>query len=223
MYGVLLGLLFFTSCGPSRFVEPLEEKEFSLGGALGGPIIDYAGTPIPVPLSQIEMGYGLRDDMTIHAGVHTTSALFGNLQLDAGVTYEAFDIQKIGIRASVGPSVNFIFDFDDRKSKVWPITDFNLFWNYGKRRNYVYCGGNLMVDFAGITNVNSENTRHTLFSPMIGHVLKGKDQAWEFFTEIKFIAPYINSGSAFVPYTGLTGNSGATGIYLGFRKIFSKM
>jgi hypothetical protein len=52
--------------------------------------------------------------------------------------------------------------------------------------------------------------------------LKGKERSWEFFTEIKIIAPYMNSETPFVPYTGITGRRGGTGIYIGFRKILSK-
>ena len=221
-FGAVFGLLVLASCGPTRFVEPLAEEEFSFGGSFGGPLIDYAGVPIPVPLSQIELGYGLRDDLTLHGGIHATSALFGNLQLDAGATYQVFDTKKIDIRGSVSPSMNLIVDFNDRKAKAWPILDFNFFWNYGKRRNYIYLGGNFMFDFAGITNPNSERIGYTLFSPMLGHTLKGKERSWEFFTEIKIIAPYMNSETPFVPYTGITGRRGGTGIYIGFRKILSK-
>jgi hypothetical protein len=57
---------------------------------------------------------------------------------------------------------------------------------------------------------------------MLGHTLKGKERSWEFFTEIKIIAPYMNSETPFVPYTGITGRRGGTGIYIGFRKILSK-
>lgn len=209
-----------SSCAPTRFVEPLEKDQLAVGVSLGGPFIDYAGVPIPVPLTQLEVGYGLREDLTLHGGLHTTALLFGNAQIDVGVTYLTPKFKaKWMPHISVAPSVNFIYDFNDRKAKLWPILDVNAYYNYGERKNYFYFGINNYFDFAGVETQG--RNQYILFSPQIGHVFKGKERSWELFTEIKFIAPYLNSTASFVPYKGIAGENGATGFYFGFRKILN--
>lgn len=216
----LSAVLLMSSCGSSRFVEPLEKDQLAVGVSLGGPFIDYAGTPIPVPLTQLEVGYGLRKDLTLHGGLHTTALFFGNAQIDVGVTYLTPKLKaKWMPKISVAPSVNFIYDLNDRVAKLWPILDVNAYYNYGKRRNYFYFGVNNYFDFAGVETQG--RNRYVLFSPQIGHTFKGKGRSWELFTEIKFIAPYLNSATPFVPYQGITGESGATGFYFGFRKMLN--
>jgi len=77
----LFVLIFLVSCTSSRFVEPLKKNQWSVGANFGGPTLDY-GVPVPLPLSSIEVGYGLDTQLTIFSGLHTTAILFGNLQLD---------------------------------------------------------------------------------------------------------------------------------------------
>ena len=95
-YFTLLPLSFISlviSCAPARFVEPLQKKELAIGGNFGGPVISQ-GLTIPIPLSAIEVGYGLDTNFTIHGGIHTTAMLFGNLQMDAGLTYKLLNQKK---------------------------------------------------------------------------------------------------------------------------------
>ena len=60
---VLLHIVFIsfliTGCSSTRFVEPLEKDQLSIGAGFGGPTIEFAGAPIPLPLTSIEVGYGL--------------------------------------------------------------------------------------------------------------------------------------------------------------------
>ena len=37
-----------------------------------------------MPLTSVEVGYGLDTNLTVFGALHTTAAYFGNLQLDAG-------------------------------------------------------------------------------------------------------------------------------------------
>jgi len=216
---ILILLLFFISCAPARFVEPLQKKQISIGGNFGGPIIDFAGAPIPVPLSSIEAGYGLDSNLTVFTGIHSTALIFNNFQIDAGLTYKLLNQKKYIPNLSVSPSFNFIADINDKKTKFWPILDINAYWNYGKRNNYFYTGFNNMFELSK-TMANEQNQiQPWIFSPQIGHIVKGKSNQWQFLFEIKFLAPNQINTYSFVPYKSLTGQRGATGIYFGFRKI----
>lgn len=216
----IIVFLCSVACAPSRFVQPIEEGRLAVGVELGGPMIDYAGTPIPVPMSSVEVGYGLKENLTLFTGVHTTALAFGNVQLDGGCTYQFLKQQEYIPSLSVSPSVNWIWAPGEEKFNVWPILDINAFWNYGKRSNYIYCGFNNYFELSGTRSHDQDQQYPIVFSPQIGHVLKGKERSWEFVAEVKFIAPYAKNDDVFVPYN-LTGHRGATGIYLGYRKYFN--
>ena len=210
------------SCASSRFVEPLDKGEVAVGAQFGGPMISFSGAPIPLPLTSIEAGYGLDSNLTIHGGWHTTAAFFGNLQLDAGCTYRPFKSQGWRPGFSVSPSFNFIFSFEAKSARLWPILDLNAYWNYGKRQNYIYAGFNNYFELKSTMAHEQPQKHHWVFSPQIGHVLKGKKDNWEFFTEVRFIAPYLRNTNAFVPYVSALGQWGSTGLYLGYRFKFNQ-
>ncbi len=221
VFGTFAFVVFLQSCAPSRFVQPLEKNEISLGGSLGGPVIDF-GAPIPMPISSVEIGYGLDTNFTIFGALHTTAAVFGNLQLDIGGTYQFLEQKNYRPALSVSPSVNFIYDVADKVGKLWPVLDLNAFWNYGDRRNYFYVGFNNYFELSSTTANDQPQPYNWLFNPQIGHIIKGKNQQWELTTEFKFLAPYIDNSYAFIPYKSLLGSRGATGFFIGCRWIIGK-
>lgn len=214
--GLGIILLFIQSCAPTRFVEPLKKNELSVGGSFGGPLLEF-GLPIPVPITSVEVGYGLSDDVTGYGALHTSAALFGNLQLDLGCTYRFLKQKHYLPALSFSPSVNLIFDFNDRIAKAWPIMDVNAFWNYGNRKNYLYVGVNNYFELSSKSANDQPQSHHWIFSPQLGHVIKGKTQQWQLTTELKLLAPYVDNSYAFVPYSSILGTRGATAFFIGCR------
>lgn len=209
------------ACAPSRFVEPLEKNEISIGGTFGGPVIDL-GLSIPMPVTTIEVGYGLDTNLTIFGGLHTTAALFGNIQLDAGVSYQFLEQKSVIPNISVTPGFNFIYNFENKSTKFWPLLDLNAFWNYGKRSSYFYIGVNNYFELSKTMALDQEQLSPWLFSPQFGHVFKGEQENWQLTTEFKLMAPNLDNSTAFVPYKSLLGSRGATAFFLGCRWIIGK-
>ena len=81
-------VIAISSCAPSRYVRPLDEGQKAITGNLGGPLIKFSGMTIPLPLTAISLGYGLKDDLTIYGGMHTTALSFGVIQGELGVVKE---------------------------------------------------------------------------------------------------------------------------------------
>lgn len=185
---------------------------------MGGPMIEFAGAPIPLPLTSIEVGYGLDSNLTVHGGWHTTAAFFGNAQIDAGITYQFLEQKKYIPNVSVAPSFNFIYSFEDKSARLWPILDLNAFWNYGKRRNYFYVGFNNYFELKQTMANDQDQRQHWIFSPQIGHIIKGKKSPWQLSLELKFLAPYMDNSKSFVPFKSVLGKWGSTGFYIGFRR-----
>lgn len=216
---LVIGLLI-GSCAPSRFVEPLQKKQVAVGANFGGPVLGL-GAPIPTPLTAIEIGYGLDSNLTIHGGIHTTSAYYGNFQIDAGATYKVLNQNKYTPNVSINPGFNFIYDTNDKLSKFWPTFDANAYWNYGERRSYFYLGINNFIELSKTMANNQPQKQRWVLTPQVGHVLKSKNNNIQFTSEFKFIAPNQSNEYSFVPYKSLLGQYGATGFYLGLRYIFN--
>jgi len=139
--------------------------------------------------------------------------------MDAGITYQIISQKGWQPNVSVSPGINFVTNFKSSDlTKLWPIIDVNAFWHYSNRRNYVYVGINNYFELNNTGALGLEQDKHWLFSPQIGHVHKSKNGHWQVFTELKFLAPYINNSKAFIPYKSILGEAGATGFYLGIRK-----
>lgn len=212
--GLLITIVI--SCGPSKFVEPIAHKQFSVGGHFGGPVLDQ-GAPIPLPLSALEVGYGLDTNITIFGGLHTTAMLFGNFQTDFGATFKVLDQKKYLPNVSLSPGFNFIYSLSGSTGKVWPTFDANAFWNYGENRSYFYLGLNNYFELSNTVVNNQSKANHWLFNPQIGHVLKGKKGHGQFTTEIKWLGPNHINDYAFIPYSTPQGSNGAIGVYFGYR------
>ncbi|MCR9172716.1 MAG: hypothetical protein NXI10_09505 [bacterium] len=218
IFYIIIPILFTIGCAPSRFVEPLEKDQWAVGGSVGGPLVEFGGVGIPAPLSSIEAGYGLDSNLTIYTGIHTTSFLFGTGHMDIGATYRPLKQKGYWPNVSVSGTAQFAFSPSTRSFNFWPMIDANAYWNYGKRRNYFYVGFNNTFILKSGIDFDRPNDQRVLFSPQFGHVFKATENRYQIFAEVKLLGPYIDSEDAFVPYTGILGTQGATGIYIGFRK-----
>ncbi|MFD1552005.1 hypothetical protein DNU06_01105 [Putridiphycobacter roseus] len=217
-----LGLLFFLfSCGPAKFVEPIPAKQLSVGAHFGGPLLNL-GVPIPIPLSAIEIGYGIDSNTTAFTSLHTTAILYGNIQIDGGVTYKFMQQKKYIPNLSVTPAFNFIYSVSENTAKFWPVLDLNAYWNYGKRKNYFYLGINNYFELSKTMANNQAQAHHWLINPQIGHVLKGKKGKSQLSIELKWLGPNLDNSYDFIPYsTSLFGKNGASGVFIGYRYLLN--
>src|ERR1043165_524083 len=111
------------SCAPARFVKPLAKGEQALTASLGGPLIKFAGAPVPIPLTTICYGKGITDKITLFSAIHLTSALFGNAQAEAGMLCTAFEKKDV-CGVSFAPAVQMAYHPGDAGSfRIWPTLD----------------------------------------------------------------------------------------------------
>lgn len=215
-------VLTFIGCAPTRFVEPLEKDQWAVGGSVGGPMVGFGGVAIPAPLSSIEAGYGLDSNLTVFTALHTTSFLFGTGHMDFGATYRPLKQKGYWPSVILTGTAQLAYSPSAKAFNFWPAIDANAYWNYGKRRNYFYIGCNNTFVLSPDVDFDRPNAQRVLFSPQFGHVFKATENRYQLFAEVKLLGPYIAGEDAFVPYTGILGNQGVTGIYIGFRKTLNK-
>lgn len=228
-----VAIIVLTSCGPARFVAPLEKKENAIALDLGGPLVKIPGVAtMPIPFTSITYGRGITNDLTIHGSWYSTAAVFGVAQLGAGATYGFWKDkeEKHGLSGMLG--FNTAFDFFEQQFKFWPQLDVHYYWKYQHRHmiqedlltggrpvsNVFYTGIGTWYEFE-MKRAHGEK-QPTVVIPMlnIGHDLNWKK--WTFKTEIKLIAPFTSNRDIVLDYISLTGKTGATGIYIGFIRKF---
>lgn len=215
MYKYLIPLLILTmsACAPSRFVQPLAAGEQAIGFNLGGSLIDYNGTTIPVPLTAITYGNGLKEQLTVFGSLHTTALLFNNLQLEGGAVAQWKEQEGWKPAISTAITFNFITELSEGNAKLWPQIDGNAFWNFKDKKYTTYLGYSLWID----NKIMADNGLG-LFNPHLGYTYR--KGSWDLNAELKFLAPGFDNSKVFIPYQSITGTQGATGIYFNVSKRF---
>ena len=211
LFFLLVSFLIFY-CSPSRFVQPLEKKQQALSFHMGGSLIDYGGLTIPVPLTSLTYGNGIKDNLTLIGSLHTTSLLFNNLHLELG------GLTKIKSQENWMPAIssalilNYISELNEGDTKLWPQMDANFYWNFKEQKHRFYMGCSAWFD------PNLFNDNIGVINPHLGYNRQvGK---WQLGTELKFLAPGYNNSKTFVPYQSLLGEYGAAGLYFNITKPF---
>ena len=209
-------ILTIASCAPTRFVKPLAKKQQAVNLSLGGALIDYSDLTIPMPFITATYGYGIDSTLTGFGSLNITSLVYGNAQVELGLTKQL--LQQKGARPgiSVNPVANIIY----RKgaSKLYPEIDINAFWDYNHNRNFFYVGVSNWFELSGKRAFDQKQEHRWLFTPMIGQTFVRRK--WNYNIELKVIAPNIANNTSTVDYKTPFGSHGAFGVYLGCTRKF---
>lgn len=217
IWGVLIISLFLLSCSPARFVQPLEKKQQAFDLSLGGPLFKYEDITIPMPFLSATYGYGIDSTLTGFGSINITSALYGNFQIELGVTKQFVKQNKYTPGISVIPVCNIIYRNKDA-AKFYPQFDIYSFWEYGKKHNLIYFGVSNWFELAKSRSLDQEQQNHWFFTPVAGHSFVGAK--WNFNVEAKVIAPFLSNEKLVVEYQTPFNSNGAFGVYIGCTRKF---
>ena len=209
-----IGLL---SCSPARFVKPLAKKQQAVDLSLGGPLFKMDKTTIPMPFISATYGYGIDSTLTGFGSINITSALYGNFQVELGVTKQLLKQHGAFPALSVIPVANIIYRNKDA-AKFYPQLDLYAFWEYGPKRNLLYVGASNWFELAKTRSLEQEQPYHWIFTPVLGHSFTGKK--WNVNIEAKVIAPTISNEKLVVEYQTPFNKNGALGVYIGYTRKF---
>jgi len=210
-------ILTTLSCGTIRNVVPLEKDQKEVALSLGGPLIEFSGTTIPLPLSSIDFAYGLTDVYTGFASLHTTALLFGVVQIEGGVLRNLWVNEKANMGLSIAPSFYFMMDVWEYKPKFYPLLDVNFYTKYGKRNNLVYVSASSIFELSSQKAFNENIDRRIIPYLSLGH--KWCFNKWDYRLEAKYINFFEPNHNLIVKYKSF-GNKGALSINLGIVKKF---
>ncbi len=210
--------MLFTQCAPSRMVKPLEEKQHAITANVGGPLIGFAGTVIPVPFTALGYGYGLRANTTIFANLHTTSLLYGVIQTDLGVCRN-FKTWDNGLAISSNLVANLSVDKWQGNFRFWPQLDVNVYKPFHEKKSFWYAGFDSWYELARYRAHDYRQPVHVFLNPHAG-LQWGKKTHWSYQFETKWLIPYIKNTPNQIKYKAPGGN-GAIGIYFGVTYRFA--
>jgi hypothetical protein len=212
------------SCAPSRFVDTLPKGETQVGFSLGGPMQNLFGLTIPTPYSSVVVGHGLRDDITLFGGLHTTALIFNTLQTDLGVTKRLYksDSSKLWIPDVSGSfSLNSLIEMKDGVYDIFPQIDLNAVWKYGaKKSNFIYLGLSNWFDLSTFKAHGELQTTPVIFNPHIGNTWQKNN--WNFTLEYKVLGLMQSNQNIVVSYAKWHGKYSAPGIFIGCSKTINK-
>lgn len=214
---ILFFITLIFSCAPIHFVKPLATKQHAAKVSLGGPLIKYGTATIPIPFLNANYGYGIDSTLTAFASFNITSALYGNFQMELGATKQILKQNKYLPALSFTPVLNVIYKNKNAK-KLYPQLAINAFWEYGKRKNFIYVGVDNWFELASKRQYEIKQKNHWIIMPMIGHSIVGKK--WSFNIEAKIIAPNLSNEKLVVDYVTPLKTKGAFGVYLGCTRKF---
>ena len=212
---LVLNTALFQSCAPSLLVKPLKKGEQGVSAHLGGPLIRFAGTPIPVPLSGLEYHYGWKDKLSLSGGLGLTSLAFGTFQLSAGGIYQIKDetgLLKTGVSALL--KGHFLLDRWEKIFRFYPEAGMHFYRQFGKHN--LYAGGSAWFEtqYGG-----RKRSSRNLWVPMLHAGWQKAEGKWRPSVEIKWIAPGQDSGNLVVDYIG-PASRGSMGLYFGISRLF---
>ena len=214
---VVVSLLIFQNCAPSRYVKPLEKKQSVVAFSFGGPLIKFRGAPIPIPFTTFGYAYGCTDKITTYGNLHTTSLLFGNLQSDLGATFKLYEKEnQFGF--STSPALQIAYNVRNQTGfRTWPSIDVNSYYHLNKKPSYLYVGINSWIELSSTKAHDEPQTRHAIPNLHIGYsVVKTK---WQHQFELKYLGLGIANTPGVVDYVGVSGK-GTFGIYYSLIRKF---
>jgi len=221
VFGLYLTLF---SCTPSRFVNTLPEGETQVGFSLGGPMQNLFGLTIPTPYSSVVVGHGLKDDITLYGGLHTTALVFNTLQTDLGVTkrlYQSDSSQLWTPDVSGSFTLNTLLEMKDVAFDLFPQIDLNAVWKYGENKNnFFYLGVSNWFDLSKNKAHAEPKDNPVIFNPHIGNTWQ--KNKWSLTIEYKVLGLMESNQDIVVSYAKWHGKYSAPGIFIGCSKTIKK-
>jgi hypothetical protein len=129
----LLVTMMLTSCNASRVVTPLEEGEWRIGGAVGGPTVNTSR----LPLMSVYAAHGHSETQTNYAGLALTSLSFQSLQMDAGALHRLIPGQGWSPEINANLGSNLLVSFRDGATRVYPHIGLQSVWTFKKFMPYI--------------------------------------------------------------------------------------
>jgi hypothetical protein len=202
-------------CGTMNTARPLSPGEHAVGVTVGGPMVSFAGTYIPLPNLVLEGRSGLTTladrPLDVNYGLNATGLPFGVVGLHGGASWLALEQQ--GARPALSLSNRlYLYDnhLDRRKNadprQLWGMDQLEATVSWAPGRFLVYAGVSEYLDFSSPS---------LLLSPFLGTEIP-IGQRSRLQVQLHHFA--INQSKNLNTVTWMTWGPGALGLTLGYQR-----
>ena len=141
-----LALVLLAGCSTTRALAPLEKGQHGATFSVGGPFVQFAGAPIPLPIASVGYQYGIDGKSNVHGAFYLTQlVLFKVGGFDVGINRELSPAAGARPRVMVD-FTNYLF-FGDHSpgdpaggARWFPDVSLMLTWDLGQRPHRIYLG-----------------------------------------------------------------------------------
>lgn len=178
---------------------------------MGGPLIQFSGLVIPVPISQIGIGYGINQNLTGQMGIGTTAASFGVGHLQAGILYGISPCGKGSPGITFQSQQHFFMDKWKGQFRWYPELGFSGFYDWSDKKNLIFLSA---ASFLEMEKLNAFIKNQSFLIPWIGLGYQRHLDKWNWHFEARWLAPFEDNRHLVVDYV-TPGAKGGIGIYFG--------
>lgn len=205
------------ACGVSRGVRPIGEGNAAVAVSAGGPVADYIGPKLPLPLATVGGVYGVHDRVDVHGGMHvTTAALFELWGFEAGAGALVLEQRHpaapaLMVDVNLNAFTGSLGDGDPAGGlRVYPEADLRASWAWGKAQHLAYTGPSAFF---------STSPPSTTPAWVLGQQLRLGQT--DLTLEGRWIRPGADPKSVTVDWAGI-GGRGVLATHVGFRYRFGR-
>ncbi|MFM7725923.1 MAG: hypothetical protein ACKO7B_04420 [Flavobacteriales bacterium] len=214
---LFLALALIAACSPVTLVKPLEKNQWAASATLGGPLIGFGSAVIPVPFTSLGAAYGINERTSVSARIHTTAALFGVAQIDAGYLRQIRKQQGAIPGISAMGQGTFMVDRWKGIARFYPQLDLNAWWDVGQKGHYCYTGLSSWYELQSKGTGDRNQPANWIPAWNVGFCRE--HIRWSTRFELKYMAPFSSHESLTVDYKA-PGSAGAVGVFVGFMRKF---
>jgi hypothetical protein len=207
--------LFLASCASIKTVEPLKKGEVKATADLGGPMINFNGIPLFMPLTSIGSAMGISDNVSVFASIHTTSLMYKTFQLETSANTSLFRFDKAVFRP-IGVLILFV---DYAKANGHFILMLILITIYITTTKLIlhYFSFTSMMELHRKKAFDEPVTKRIIPHLTLGHRWVKDNSEWGL--ELKYLSFNKDNRNIVVDYIA-PGNKGSFGFYLSYAKKF---
>jgi hypothetical protein len=202
---VLISIFLYIGCGTVASVQPIGKGNSTVTLSSGGPVAPIFGVDMPIPYFVLRYRRGLSATMDVHASIHPTMMIMGNIALDAGVTKHFFDSQRWRPGLAVEGNLYAVTQLNDPSL-------INAFPELGVIGHYSFAQSRRILYF-GMQSMYQYTEPYVVLAPLFGAELVFGRMMINL--ESKWYAPTEQSDNRVVDYTLIPANTGAIGFVWG--------
>lgn len=214
---------FASACATSRAVAPLERGQHGIISSLGGPLVQFGGAPIPLPIASVGYRYGIDGKTDIHSSVYISPPiLFGVGGIDVGAARELVSAKGARPRLMVDVTAYSFFGNvakgkPDGGFRLYPDVTAMLTWDLGEK---AIAAGRAHHLYVGLDNFFQPfPTFHYYLTPIVGAEVRAS-KAVGVQLELGWSAPWVDTTPLQPVWYG-PGNLGAASFKIGINGYFT--